>query len=184
MPAIVEWPNGVAEPRVSSFPASTMDIFPTVASIAGISEAAALQPQDGIDLRSVFAAEPERRGKPIGFRHGGRLALVDNDLKIVRNDPDSDSYEVYNLARDPGETTDISTSSPADATRLRAALDEWNESVEESATGNDYPADDFDPEESKPKWWMTQDGYAPYVDEWRSRPEYARYIERELGKRE
>ena len=184
VPAIVEWPNGVAEPRVSSFPASTMDIFPTVASIAGISEAAALQPQDGIDLRPVFAAEPERRGEPIGFRHGGRLALVDNDLKIVRNDPDSDSYEVYNLARDPSETTDISTSSPADATRLRAALDEWNESVEESATGNDYPADDFDPEESKPKWWMTQDGYAPYVDEWRSRLEYVRYIERELGKRE
>ena len=184
VPAIIEWPSGVPEPRISSFPASTMDIFPTVASIAGISEAAALQPQDGIDLRPVFAAEPERRGKPIGFRHRGRQALVDNDLKIVRNDPESDSYEVYNLARDPGETTDISTGSPAEAARLREELDAWNESVEASAAGNDYPAGDFDPEASQPKWWMTQDAYAPYVDQWRSRPEYVRYIERELGKRE
>lgn len=184
VPAIIEWPDGIPEPRVSSFPASTMDIFPTVASIAGISEAAALQPQDGIDLRPVFTMEPERRQKPIGFRHRGRLALVDNDHKIVRNDPASDLHEVYNLARDPGETTDLAASSPDVAARLRAALDAWNLSVEASAAGTDYPAGDFDPAESQPRWWMTHEGYAPYVDAWRSRSEYVRYIERELGPKE
>ena len=60
-------------------------------------------------------------------------------------------------------------------------MEAWNASVEASANGADYPGGDFDSKESDPHWWMTQDGYAPYVDEWRGRPEYARYIERELG---
>ncbi len=184
VPAIIEWADGVPAPRTTSFPAATMDIFPTVAAIAGIGDEAALQPQDGIDLRAVFATEPERREKPIGFRHTGRVALIDNDLKIVNDDPRSDSYEIYDLAQDQGETTDISASNPDEAARLRQLLGGWNESVGASAAGEDYPPGDFDPEESQPSWWMTQDGYVPYLDAWRSRPEYVRYIERELGQRD
>ena len=180
VPAIIEWADGIPTPRVTSFPAATIDIYPTVAGIAGAPAAASLQPLDGIDLRPTFGAEVDRREQPIGFRHTGRSALVDNNLKIVSDDLESNSYEVYDLTTDPSETTDIAASNPAEAARLRQALDTWTKSVDASAAGKDYPAGDFDPEEAQPALWMTEDGYAPYIDAWRDRPEYVRYIERAL----
>ena len=181
VPAIIEWPEGIAGARITEFPAATMDIFPTISAIAGLPVEVALQPQDGIDLQALFESEQGRREKPIGFRHTGRIALIDNDLKIVRNESDSESYEVFDLAADPKETVDISAERPSDSARLREAVEAWNTSVEASANGADYPDGDFDSEESAPRWWMTQDGYAPYIGEWRRRPEYVRYIERTLG---
>ena len=181
VPAIIEWPEGIAEARITEFPAATMDIFPTISAIAGLPLEAALQPQDGIDLQPLFDGEQGRREQPIGFRHTGRIALIDNDLKIVRNESGSETYEVFDLAADPNETVDISAERPAETARLREAVEAWNTSVEASANGADYSEGDFDREESQPQWWMTQDGYAPYIAEWRSRPEYVRYIERALG---
>ena len=181
VPAIIEWPDGIAEARTTEFPAATMDIFPTVSAIAGLPSEAALQPQDGINLQPLFGGEQGRREQPIGFRHTGRIALIDNDLKIVRNEADGERYEVFDLAADPNETADISSERPDEAAKLREAVEAWNASVEASANGGDYPDGDFDSEESQPQWWMTQDGYAPYIEEWRSRSEYVRYIERELG---
>lgn len=64
VPPIIEWPAGVAGPRVTPVPADTMDIFTTVPAIAGLKDEAMLQPQDGIDLepqsvrRSVGATSP------------------------------------------------------------------------------------------------------------------------------
>ena len=181
VPAIIEWPGGIAEPRVTSFPAATMDIFPTVATVTGLKEHAMLQPQDGVDLAPLFQAEMAQREKPIGFRHTGRIAMIDNDLKIVANDPESRAYEVYDLKADPGETTDLAGERPDAAAQVRHAVEEWDASVKASVAGKDYLDGDFSPQESQPGWWMADDGYAPYLEEWRQRPEYVRYIERELG---
>ena len=181
VPAIVEWPAGLSGPRKTSFPAVTMDIFPTVSSVVGLDETAMLQPQDGINLMPLFEAELPLRDQPIGFRHTGRAALIDNDFKIVANDLETKSYEVYDLGNDPSETTDISADQPEVASRLQQALERWNESVSGSAAGNDYAEGDFDSSESQPSLWMTADGYAPYLEAWKGRSEYTAYIER-VGK--
>ena len=133
VPAIVEWPAGLSRPRRTSFPAVTMDIFPTVASAVGLDETAVLQPQDGIDLTPLFEAERAQRNRAIGFRHTAHAALIDNDFKIVANDLKTMSYGVYDLAKDPSETTDISADQPEVASRLEKALERWNVSVSESA---------------------------------------------------
>lgn len=182
VPAVVEWPAGIQESRITKYPAVTMDIFPTVAALAGLPETALLQPQDGVDLSPVFAGNDGPREKPIGFRHTGRVALIDNNLKIVDNDREAEALEVYDLESDPSETRDLTQERSADAARLRAAIEQWNESVTASADGADYPANDFDKTESQPRWWMTADAYAPYIEAWRERPEYVRYIEREVDK--
>lgn len=181
VPAIIEWPGGIPGSRVTSFPAATMDMFATVATVAGTKETAMLQPQDGMDLTPLFQAEIGRREKPIGFRHTGRIAMIDNNLKIVANDSDNRTYEVYDIAKDPSETTDLAGDRPEEAARLQEAVEAWNESVEASVAGKDYLDGDFDPLESQPGWWMADEGYAPYLEEWKERPEYVRYIEREQG---
>ena len=176
VPAIIEWPDRIPGPLVTEFPAVTMDIFPTLASIANLPDEARLQPQDGIDLLSVLDGSEPRRDKPIGFRHLRKSALIDNNLKIVSNDPNTQAYELYDLESDPHESNDLGPERPEDLARLGQALEAWSASVTDSAGGKDYLPGDFDPDENLRHAWMTHEAYAPYIEEWRSRPEFARYI--------
>ena len=176
VPAIIEWPDRIPGPLVTGFPAVTMDIFPTLAAIADIPDAARLQPQDGIDLLPVLDGSEPRRDKPIGFRHLGKSALIDNNLKIVSNDPKATVYELYDLESDTHETDNLAPERPEDLARLSQALKAWSESVTDSAAGKDYLPGNFDPDENLRRSWMTHETYAPYIEEWRDRPEFARYL--------
>ena len=140
VPGIVEWPAGIT-PRVSKYPASTMDIFPTLVEVARLDPDAINPVHDGISIAPVFRAEPARREQPIGFRAGG-LAWLDNDYKLVRNyDVAEDApFELYNLAEDPSEERDLSAKQPEIAKRMTAELAAWNASVDRSMTGADYRA--------------------------------------------
>ena len=140
VPGIVEWPAGIT-PRVSKYPASTMDIFPTLVEVARLDPDAINPVHDGISIAPVFRAEPERREQPIGFRAGG-LAWLDNDYKLVRNyDVAEDApFELYNLAEDPSEERDVSAKRPEIAKRMATELAAWNASVDRSMTGADYRA--------------------------------------------
>ncbi len=141
VPGIVEWPAGIA-PRISGYPASTMDIFPTLIEVAGLDPDAINPVHDGISLAPVFRSKVERREQPIGFRASGGLAWLDNDYKLVRNyDVAEDApFELYNLAEDPSEQRDLSAERPETAKRMAAELATWNASVDRSKDGADYAA--------------------------------------------
>ena len=142
VPGIVEWPQGI-KPRVSHFPACTMDIFPTLIDVASLNPNDINKVHDGISLAEVFEGEPARRDQPIGFRASGGLAWIDNDFKLVQNyNYTSDAaspFELYNLVGDPSEEQNLAKQRPEIAARLRKQLDAWNESVDRSMTGADYP---------------------------------------------
>src|SRR5690606_26811727 len=104
VPAIIEWPQMIREPRVSSFPAATMDIFPTLAAAAGLPDSVLLQPQDGISLMPLLQGDVQRRDKPICFRHTGRAAIIDNDYKLLTENLQRGDYQLYDLADDPQES--------------------------------------------------------------------------------
>ena len=176
VPAVVEWPAKITMPRVTNYPSSTMDIFPTLAEIAGLPDSVMLQPQDGMSLTPLFEKELKRRGKPIGFRHTDRAAFIDNDYKLVTLDVASDKYELYDLAVDEKETIDLYQSKSAVAKRMRKAFEGWNASVEVSFAGRDYPEGTADHGESAPRFWMDTKEYEPYFEEWKKRPEYARRL--------
>ena len=110
-----------SKPRVSNYPAVTMDIFPTIADIVGLRDAVMLQPQDGVSLRKLFTEEIARRDKPIPFCCLGNTALLDNNVKLIRlgNKPPEQQYELYDLASDPREENNLyfqqAGGGPADA---------------------------------------------------------------------
>ena len=152
MPTIIEWPGGIA-PRITNFPASTMDIFPTLIEVAGLDPESINAVHDGISIADVFDSEPARRDQPIGFRASGGLAWLDNDVKLVRNyfsEPD-DPFELYNVVDDPEEQHDLIEQQPEIAARMRAELDAWNRSVDKSITGADYPEGIVLPSGREPK---------------------------------
>ncbi|MCS5538433.1 MAG: sulfatase-like hydrolase/transferase [Roseibacillus sp.] len=172
VPAAIEWPAGIPQPRVTSYPAATMDIFPTLAEIVGLPASVMLQPQDGESLRSLFGKERGRRGKPLGFRNSGRGALIDNEFKLYIRNVGEGGFQLYHLGKDPAEKRDVTARYPGVAKRLRKVFEEWNASVQASVDGKDYPSGTVDAPQPPRMFWTDLDAYRPYFREWRSRPEY------------
>lgn len=176
VPGIVEWPAGVRA-RVTSCPAATMDIMPTIVDLLGLPRDSMLDVIDGVSLKPLFDREEREigpRARPIPFLYRGQAALVDNDYKMVFTKQGGGRHLLYDLGRDPKETKDISADKPEVARRLREALSRFMESVDKSRTGADYPEGRITSPEPQPMFWWHSPAYEPYLDEWVKRPEYRR----------
>ncbi|MBA4146747.1 MAG: sulfatase-like hydrolase/transferase [Verrucomicrobia bacterium] len=178
VPGIIEWPAAIKSPRTTLYPASTMDIFPTVADVAKLPQEAMVQPVDGESLRPLFATAVEKRSKPIPFRFQGGAALVDNNYKLLIEKSAKGKFQLFDLQADPKETRDISSEQPKIAKRLHEALLAWNESVEASVAGKDYPEGKVIPADPEPRFWTELPEYQRYFPEWQKRPEYESTIAR------
>lgn len=178
VPAVAEWPAGIAEPRATEHPSGTFDIFPTVAELAGLDDSVLIQPVDGVSLAPLFGGEIGRRAKPMGFSHRGKAALIDNDWKILTTDVEAGEYAVYNLKDDPAEAVDLSASAHEEAARLRALLDAFTASVAESRAGKDYPEGEVDPSHPTRRMWHDIEAYQPYIEQWRELPAYSGWLDR------
>ncbi|MFT5468625.1 MAG: arylsulfatase A-like enzyme [Verrucomicrobiales bacterium] len=172
VPGILEWP-AMVKPRVTDYPASTMDIFPTIAEIVGLPKSAMPLPLDGVSFKPLLdGAEPESREEPIPFHYSGWGALVDNEWKLVRHK--NGSSQLYNLVEDHDESEDLSAANPDVLARLNGYYETWNKAAEASIEGKDYPEGQVNPGENpEPRFWTDMDEYRPYFDEWRERWEYA-----------
>jgi arylsulfatase A-like enzyme len=176
VPAVIEWPDAISEPRITEFPAGTVDIFPTLAEIIGLPNSILLQPCDGMSLSPLLTDEIGPRTSPLPFRHNNRAAWIDNDYKLVTQDIDSGEYELYDLVQDPTEENDLFESKPEIANRLQDAFTAWNATVVDSIAGADYPGGELLPGEPESRFWMTSPEYQEYLDAWKDRPEYEKRI--------
>ncbi|HMO63878.1 MAG TPA: sulfatase, partial [Verrucomicrobiota bacterium] len=130
VPSIVRWPGVVKPGSVVSTPVSSPDFFPTLL------EAAGAQPQpgqtlDGTSLLPVLKGGtlPERalfwHYPHYGNQGGAPAAAVRRgDWKLIEWLEDS-RVELFNLALDPGETTDLAEKEPRRVAQLRAELRAW-----------------------------------------------------------
>ena len=174
VPAIIEWP-AVIKSSISNYPTSTMDIFPTILDIVGISESEILNPIDGISIKPIFNSEKENRSVKIPFRFDDRGAMIDNNIKLVVRSIKDSQFELYNLGRDPKESNDISDENQEVFEVMKKDYLDWNMSVENSIKGNDYSNSEVS-NDSFPKVWNTDERYKPYFNQWSKRPEYKNWI--------
>lgn len=128
VPGVARWPGRVAPGSRTARVTLTMDIFATALDVAG------LQPPpdtDGVSFLPALLgradAEPKRDCYFV-LREGGPLfggktieALRRGDWKVVQDRP-SAALELYNLQRDPQETTDLAAKEKAVLRDLTAAL--------------------------------------------------------------
>jgi arylsulfatase A-like enzyme len=180
VPAIIEWPKGISKVRITKHPAGAVDIFPTIAEVAGLEKSDLLKPQDGMSLAKLFLKELGPRQKPLPFRSRGRIAVVDNDYKMI-SFPDSGKtrYELYNLAKDMSEQDNLVKKEPKIANRLRKRLKAIDASVTASVNGQDYPEKKVAPQPPRIFWWESE-SYRPYFSEWIKRPEYGQRLKRHI----
>jgi arylsulfatase A-like enzyme len=154
VPGIVEWPARIAQPFVSETPCSTLDIYPTVLEATGAVAQNQIQPLDGLSLLPLFDRKTESRTKSIPFwshaGNPGHAALLDWPYKLHTNPgagrgkkakkvgESLPSVLLYDVSKDPKETTDLAAQEPERVVRMTAALVAWKASVEKSLSGADY----------------------------------------------
>jgi arylsulfatase A-like enzyme len=181
VPCVIEWPAGINKSRITDYPASTMDIFPTIADVVGLPKSCMTLPVDGISIKDLFTCALKKRSTPIPFRHQGRGAFVDNNYKLISMNISKDAYMLYDLAKDPNETTDVLAENKGIADKMIQEFKAWNQSVDASVEGKDYPDGLTDPRR-RGIMWNTLPEFAPYLKEWKKRPEYAAYLDEKAGK--
>ncbi|MBI5831355.1 MAG: arylsulfatase [Armatimonadetes bacterium] len=123
--ALARWPGVVPAGRVSDEPWAFWDFLPTCAELAGATMPAGCKP-DGLSLVPFLkgGAAPQRESFYWELHEAGSIqAIRFGDWKAVRNYANQPT-ELYDLAKDPGETTDLAAVRPelvAKAEKLMAA---------------------------------------------------------------
>ena len=131
VPAIASWPGNIAPGTTSDALLTTMDIYPTLIEAA---RARITQFIDGTSFLGSLLGGPDpdpnrllffsrREG---GLRFGGKTieAVRQGPWKLLQNSPYA-PLELYNLERDPLETTDLSSAEPDVFRRLAAELRQY-----------------------------------------------------------
>jgi arylsulfatase B len=117
IPYIVRWPGRIPAGREEARAVSSLDILPTALAAAGIPAPAGL---DGVDLVPRLAvADAAPIHSNLYWRVGGQAAFRSGDRKIYR--ARGGAWQLYDLARDPGETEDRAGAEPAAVAELEAA---------------------------------------------------------------
>ena len=176
VPCIIKWPATIKGGTVSHFPASTMDIFPTIASICNLPDDVFVQPIDGKSIFPLFKGKAEAfRKDPIPFKYRNQGALIDNDYKLLVENIEKKEYALYNLKNDRAETKNIISLHSSRAQRMISNYEQWMVSVNQSVKGEDYEGGlmEKDPE---PVFWWNKTEYAPYLPLWKNRPEYKKQL--------
>ena len=177
VPCVIEWPGHIDGGMVSSYPASTMDIFPTIAGILDLPGNCMTRPVDGRSILPLFTGDPGRRSHPIPFKFHNEGALIDNDFKLVVKDIEQKQYALYNLVDDPVEARDLLEVHPEKAREMISFYEKWLKTVIHSVEGKDYHGGLLEPDPNDAFWWNTP-AYEPYLEQWKERPEYRRVLKR------
>ena len=165
VPGIIEWPAKIS-PRVSDFPAVTMDIFPTIVDIVGLPKDSMLDVIDGIESKDLMNGSTAKREQMIPFAMGKKGALIDNDYKLITSK--KGKFELYNLAEDHSESNDLSNSKPEIFAKMKKEFLALQESIENSKNGKDYPEGKVNPQ-PKRGFWKDDSRYKDYLDDFNSR---------------
>ncbi|MDG2166301.1 MAG: sulfatase-like hydrolase/transferase [Opitutales bacterium] len=174
VPGIIEWPDVIKKSRVIKHPAGVVDMFPTVLDILGHDLTPMLQPNDGMSILHIIEGDAsEVRPRPLGFHSDGRAAIIDNDYKLVVENIEDGIPQLFDLIKDPKESKNIFYEEPGVASDMMQKYIAFNDSVQGSIRGEDYPEGHVNLNQPPRLFWWEMEEYEPFFDEWAKRPEYA-----------
>lgn len=125
VPVIARWPGQIATGRESSHACASHDLFPTIIEAAGGNPAEEI---DGISfLPSLLGNGAQRKPPHLYWEfpgYGGQQAVLIGDWKGVRREmgKGNTKIELFDLATDEGETTDVAEAHPDLVERIRVIM--------------------------------------------------------------
>jgi arylsulfatase A len=137
VPCVMRWPAGIPAGSECRGLSSSMDLFPTLAEMAG-----AQVPTDRtIDGRSILplmrsgGQDPSPRETLFYYRLNNLEAVRKHNWKLHFRKADQVMCELYDLDADPGETTDLAEQRPDIVAELTDVADAARQDLGDEATG-------------------------------------------------
>lgn len=138
VPWMIQWKGHIPAGQVDDRPVIQLDILPTALAAVGVD----VKPEwklDGVNLLPYIMGE--KKGMPheeLYWRFGGQFAIRKGDWKLVKapngglragelqGKATVENAQLYNLATDLGEKTDLAAKEPDKVKELAAAWEKWN----------------------------------------------------------
>lgn len=145
VPFIAWWPGTIAPGTSNATPGITLDIMPTLLSLAGVPMPTE-RPLDGVDLSPTLLRGQPTPARPLYWaslgNNGSRAeALRDGVWKLVVQHPsaapgtfDNEKAELYRLDTDPEEKQDLAADEPERTAAMLAQIKAWYADTQRTAT--------------------------------------------------
>ncbi|UCD51044.1 MAG: sulfatase-like hydrolase/transferase [Phycisphaerales bacterium] len=143
MPFIVRWKGTIPAGQTNATSIMCgIDLSPTFCHVAGVPVPSPVK-HDGENMADALLGKPAQRANAIFWQYGRpytnllpgnpefispSLAVRDGDWKLLI-EPDGSNAQLYNLANDPGEKTNLLTAHPDKAKDLWRKLRRWADSA-------------------------------------------------------
>ena len=128
VPFFVSWPGKLPAGATFDQPVSSLDILPTSCAVAGTKPDSAVE---GVNLLPHFTGE--KKSPPhesLAWRFGPQRAIRKGDWKLVDwrdfATKTQSGWQLYDLAKDIGETTNLAAQQPARVAELTREWEAWN----------------------------------------------------------
>jgi len=133
-PILLRWPGHIRPHRDEATLVHTIDLAPTILAACGVETPKAMP---GENLLPVCNGQPLQRSAIFGDVYAHDMAERNNPLASLRyrwciagdwkliDDARTGERELYNLADDPTEQTDLAQANPATVERLEERLQAW-----------------------------------------------------------
>jgi len=136
VPLMIKWPGRSERGAVSSVPAISPDLYPSILEMIGV-PARPTQHPDGVSLAGILRGEKQLAREALYWHfphysnHGMQspgAAIRQGDYKLLEYF-ENQSVQLFNLREDVGEQRDLSREQPALAKKLTTMLHEWRKRV-------------------------------------------------------
>jgi len=123
VPAIVRYPGQIKAGTVNHSQIISLDILPTLIALAG-GTLPADRKLDGQNILPVLEAPETAEARTFFFQYQKYSAVRQGKYKLLRTKPDQ-SFMLFDLEQDLGETTDLTDKHPEVAAQLKRAYETW-----------------------------------------------------------
>ncbi len=120
--ALANWPTHIPPHTVVDTPIHMVDMYPTLTTLAGASVANS-KPLDGVDVWPAIAAgQASTRSEVVYDIEPFRAAIRQGDWKLIWRITLPAQVELFDLGKDPGETTNLAAENPAKVVELQQRI--------------------------------------------------------------
>ena len=121
---LVNWPGRVKAGLVVDEPLHVVDMYPTLARLAGASTAKC-KPLDGVEAwKTISEGAPSPRAEVVYDVEPFRAALRQGEWKLVWQTTLPSRTELFDLKNDPSETKDVAAAHPEKVAALKRRVEE------------------------------------------------------------